>query len=333
MLMHLHIIVIGCKQLQYTKFYMKILEVKKVRVIKKFKYLVMSLVAVGAFLGVMPEMNVKAASAPSVSYSAHVQNNGWLGSVSNGQSAGTTGYGYRAEAIRISLGNATGNITYSVHVQNIGWMNWVQNGEEAGTTGQALRIEAIKINLTGAISQKYDVYYRTHIQNIGWTGWTKNGAVSGTEGQSLRMEAYQVELVKKGSSPITKGDAGQTPPVVISLGQQIADYACQFNGNPYVYGGTSLTNGCDCSGFVMSVYANFGISLPHSAQGMRSCGYGVGVNEMQPGDVICYEVQNGNNHVGIYIGNNTVICAGSTSTGIHTSQYNYRPIHCIQRMY
>lgn len=84
-----------------------------------------------------------------------------------------------------------------------------------------------------------------------------------------------------------------------ALGQSVASYACQFVGNPYVYGGTSLTNGADCSGFVMSVYANFGVSLPHSSSGDRSVGTAVdGLANAQPGDIICYS-----GHVAIYIGN------------------------------
>lgn len=82
-----------------------------------------------------------------------------------------------------------------------------------------------------------------------------------------------------------------------SNGQAVVNYASQFVGNPYVYGGSSLTNGTDCSGFVMSVYAQFGISLPHSSSAMRSVGYGVSTSDMQPGDIICYS-----GHVAIYCG-------------------------------
>ncbi len=112
-------------------------------------------------------------------------------------------------------------------------------------------------------------------------------------------------------------------------GSAVASYASQFVGNPYVYGGTSLTNGADCSGFVMSVYAAFGISLPHSSSALRSVGYAVSTDEMQAGDIICYS-----GHVAIYVGNNTVVHASTPSTGIKfTSPANYRSIVCVRRIF
>ncbi len=109
-----------------------------------------------------------------------------------------------------------------------------------------------------------------------------------------------------------------------TLGSQIASYACQFIGNPYVWGGTSLTNGCDCSGFVMSVYAHFGYSLPHSSLSMRSLGTAVSYSDAQPGDLICYYSSSSpsGGHVGIYIGNGMMVNAASASTGIIISSVN-----------
>lgn len=113
-----------------------------------------------------------------------------------------------------------------------------------------------------------------------------------------------------------------------SGGSSVVSYASQFVGNPYVYGGSSLTNGTDCSGFVMSVYAAFGVSLPHSSSSMRSVGYGVDVNSMQAGDIVCYS-----GHVGIYTGNGTIVNALNSSSGITYTNVNYSPILAVRRIY
>lgn len=111
-------------------------------------------------------------------------------------------------------------------------------------------------------------------------------------------------------------------------GSSVANYACQFVGNPYVYGGSSLTNGTDCSGFVMSVYAAYGISLPHSSSALRGVGYGVSTSDMQPGDIVCYS-----GHVGIYIGNGSIVHASTPSSGIKISTAYYRDILAVRRIF
>ncbi len=150
-----------------------------------------------------------------VQYSAHVQDIGWQGTVSDGATAGTTGRGKRVEALSISIKSqqTSGSIQGNAHVQNVGWQGW-RTGT-VGTSGRGLRIEAIQLRLTGELANKYDVYYRVHAQNYGWMGWAKNGASAGTEGFSYRVEAIQIRLVKKGgSAPGSTAHAFQGKPTI-----------------------------------------------------------------------------------------------------------------------
>ena len=112
--------------------------------------------------------------------------------------------------------------------------------------------------------------------------------------------------------------------------QEVVNFALQFEGNPYVYGGTSLTNGADCSGFVMSVYRHFGKSLPHSSYAQRNVGRRVSsLSKAKPGDIICYS-----GHVAIYMGNNRVIHASNPRDGIKiTKGAAYRSIVTIRRIF
>lgn len=113
-----------------------------------------------------------------------------------------------------------------------------------------------------------------------------------------------------------------------STGQDVVEFACQFIGNPYVWGGESLTNGVDCSGFVMKVYEAFGVSLPHSSKSLRSVGTKVDVNDMQPGDIVCYS-----GHVAIYIGNGQIVHASNKRDGIKISSAYYTTILAVRRIF
>ena len=110
-------------------------------------------------------------------------------------------------------------------------------------------------------------------------------------------------------------------------GKSIANYACQFIGNPYVSGGTSLTNGADCSGFIYRLYADYGYRVPRTSSQLRSVGTGVSYSEAQPGDIICYE-----GHVGMYIGGGMIVHASTAKTGIKVSNAQYRPILAVRRV-
>jgi len=127
------------------------------------------------------------------------------------------------------------------------------------------------------------------------------------------------------SSPVA--GPGSSAAVVSATRTAIVAYAKQFLGNPYVYGGTSLTNGADCSGFVQSVYKHFGITLPRTSAEQRSAGVEVAFSDAEPGDLICYA-----GHIGIYIGDGQIVHASNSRNGIITSYAAYRTILSVRRI-
>lgn len=143
------------------------------------------------------------------------------------------------------------------------------------------------------------------------------------ESESQSDDSSKTEETSSESSSTTQAPSSSGG----GKGQQVADYACKFIGNPYVAGGTSLTNGADCSGFVMAVYQAFGISLPRSSYAQAGVGTAVSYSEAKPGDIIYY-----GGHVGIYIGNGQIVHASTERTGIKITAATYRSIITVRRI-
>ena len=146
---------------------------------------------------------------------------------------------------------------------------------------------------------------------------------SEAQAQAAQTEAPQTEAENTSSGSSSSGS---------SLGAQVAAYATQFVGNPYVWGGSSLTGGADCSGFTMAVYSQFGVSLPHSAAAQSGYGSDVSLSDLQPGDLLFYDNGGGIGHVTMYIGNGQVVHASSSTTGIIISSVDYRTPVCARRL-
>ena len=145
---------------------------------------------------------------------------------------------------------------------------------------------------------------------------------SNTKNSTGKSSSSSKNSGKKSSA--NDGAAGSKSGSVSSKRAQIANYAVQFVGNRYVYGGTSLTNGTDCSGFTMSVMAKFGVSLPHNSGAQSGSGKSITSSQMRPGDLVFYSGSGGINHVALYIGNGQVCHASNAKSGIKISTWNYR---------
>lgn len=154
------------------------------------------------------------------------------------------------------------------------------------------------------------------------------------EAEEAARKAREEAAKNKNNTPTKSAGVASAQAVALinsangsAKGKEIATYACRFIGNPYVPGGTSLTNGADCSGFTQAVYRDFGISIPRNSTSQRSYGKSVSYAEAEPGDLVCYA-----GHVGMYIGNGYIVHASTQKTGIKLSVATYRPILSVRRI-
>ena len=167
--------------------------------------------------------------------------------------------------------------------------------------------------LTGAEAQTYAENLVTEAQQEG-----KEEAEAFTYAVSRKSE--EAQMTQEVQENVQQTETTEVSAQPASNGQVIVDYACQFIGNPYVWGGTSLTDGADCSGFVQSVFAHFGISLPRTTYDQIYAGVEVSYDQAMPGDLICYD-----GHIGIYIGNGQIVNAQNPEQGIGIS-----PANCVK---
>ena len=158
-------------------------------------------------------------------------------------------------------------------------------------------------------------------------GWVKI-AYDGREGY-VSKDYITISYVLETALTMTEVKYGKG---VTDVGIEIAEYAVQFVGNPYVYGGTSLTKGADCSGFTLTIFKKYGVTLPHSARRQSTYGTEVAISDLRPGDLVFYSDETGINHVTIYIGDNKVVHASSPKNGIKISKLTYRTPTCARRL-
>lgn len=227
----------------------------------------------------------------------------------------------------------------------------IQSGKVTGyvkgeylLTGEAAAARAQEVKTTVATTNTQTVYLRTE-PNTDCTIWTAM-----PEGEDILVIEDQGEWVKvdlDGDECYVYSEyvdlSEQLPKAMtmteVRYGEGVSDvrvalvnYACQFIGNRYVWGGTSLTNGVDCSGFTMRIYEQYGIYLPHKASAQAGYGTRVSASEARPGDLFFYSNGSGINHVAIYIGNGQVVHASTPKSGIKISNAFYRTPACVTRL-
>ncbi len=171
----------------------------------------------------------------------------------------------------------------------------------------------------GSVSSVSENPVADHDQNAGTAAFTSSEEPAAPEDTQTSPETADAQ------------ETDFTSAIVVT-GQDVADFACQYVGNPYVWAGTSLTDGADCSGFVLSVYATFGIELPHFAASQAGYGTPVEYADLCPGDLLFYSWGGEISHVAIYIGDGQIVHAMNEANGICISQADYSPVACCRRL-
>lgn len=212
---------------------------------------------------------------------------------------------------------------------------------EADSEGAVLGMVVLNDEL--AVTEETDEWVKVDIEEgFGWvsrefitvyTEFSLYAESKEEEAARLQKEAEERRRIRQQNEQAEKATQAAIPAFVPTEGSEngisVVEYAVQFVGNPYVWGGSSLTNGTDCSGFTMKVYENFGVSLPHSSSAQRKQGYAVeGLENAQPGDLICYS-----GHVAIYMGDGMIVHASNKKDGIKISKATYRKILAIRRIF
>ena len=209
----------------------------------------------------------------------------------------------KVEALKKEAGQETASANKDTPSSTIGMIAQNPNADNGTTKEQ---------NSQGSQSTQTGTSQNTGNQD---TGSTAGPGGSGTSTGSSTGTSGSYQSTQNGPGSAVYNSAVRTA---------IVAYAKQFLGNPYVYGGTSLTNGADCSGFTMSVMAKFGVSLPHNSGAQSGSGKSITSSQMRPGDLVFYSGSGGINHVALYIGNGQVCHASNARSGIKISTWNYR---------
>ena len=209
---------------------------------------------------------------------------------------------------------------------------YVLNVRDGQGTGADI-LTQVRLGETYEVSgEPVDGWYPVKVGEIdGWvSGDYVTAEASYSYGETKEEEEARLEAEKRRTEEVRAAEAGAAGSAVRGsgiTGQAVIDYACQFIGNPYVWGGTSLTDGADCSGFVQSVYAHFGVSLPRTTYEMVNSGYAVSYEAALPGDLILYD-----GHVGLYMGDGTIVNAMNEADGIGICSATYTNIIAVRRV-